>query len=53
VPFRREAIRARLYKLDSKVFGWRLTADQVADLLTADLGQTNKPVLQTPHRDLF
>jgi len=53
VPFRREAIRARLNKLNSKVFGWRLTAEQVADLLTADLGQTNKPVLQTPHRDLF
>jgi lipoate-protein ligase A len=53
VPFRREAIRARLKKLDSKVFGWRLTAEQVADLLAADLGQTNNPVLQTPRRDLF
>ena len=53
VPFRRDAISARLNNLNAKLFGRRFTADQVVDLLTADLGQTDKPVLQTTHRELF
>lgn len=53
VPFRRDAISARLNELDAKTFGRRFTADQVVALLAADLVQADKPVLQTPHRELL